>query len=152
MGKGSYGQGRAGTRGLLTRFLDTSVLIRYLTGDISELARRATGIIDGEDDLWLTDVVLAETAHVLTSVYHVNRDVVVDQLIAFIQRQNISIYALQKALVIQALLMCRPSGRVSFGDALIWAAARTARADAIYSLDERFPEDGLEVLRGPAGP
>ena len=136
----------------MTRFLDTSVLIRYLTGDISELARRATGIIDGEDDLWLTDVVLAETAHVLTSVYHVNRDVVVDQLIAFIQRQNISIYALQKALVIQALLMCRPSGRVSFGDALIWAAARTARADAIYSLDERFPEDGLEVLRGPAGP
>ena len=136
----------------MTRFLDTSVLIRYLTGDIPQLAGRATVIIDREDDLWLTDVVLAETAHVLTSVYQVTRDVVVDQLIALIQRQNISVYALQKALIIQALLMCRPSGRVSFGDALIWAAARTAGADAIYSLDERFPEDGLEVLRGPAGP
>ncbi len=152
MGKRSYGQDGPDRTGLLTRFLDTSVLIRYLTADIPELAIRATEIIDGEDDLWLTDVVLAETAHVLMSGYQVTRVAVVDQLITFIQRQNISLYALRKALVVQALLMCRPSGRVSFGDALIWAVARTARADAIYSLAERFPEDGLEVLRGPAGP
>ena len=41
--------------------------------------------------------------------------------------------------------MCRPSGRVSIADAMIWAAARTDRASAIYTFDRRFPGDGIEI-------
>ncbi len=52
----------------MSGFLDTSILVRYLTGDPNDLAERAAQIIDAEDDLQLTDVVLAETAYVLTSI------------------------------------------------------------------------------------
>ena len=132
----------------MSGFLDTSMLVRYLTGDPPQLAEQAARVIDGED-LKVTDVVLAETAYVLTSVYRVPRDVVVDHLITFLQKRNISPFALDKGFVLQSLLLCRPSGRTSFADALIWAAARSAGSKVIYSLDERFPTDGLEVRQGP---
>ncbi|MCD6567732.1 MAG: PIN domain-containing protein [Dehalococcoidia bacterium] len=127
--------------------MDTSVVVRYLTGDPPESAEQAAKIIDGVDDLLITDVVLTETAYVLTSVYQVPREIVVDHLIAFLQKENISPFALDKSLVLLALLLCRPSGRVSFADAMVWAAARSAGSRVVYSLDKRFPGDGIEVRR-----
>lgn len=128
-------------------FLDTSMVVRYLTGDPPELAEQAARVIDGVETLRITDVVVAETAYVLTSVYRVSRSVVVDHLLTFLQKQNILPFALDKDLVLQALLLCKPSGRVSFADALVWAAARSSDSKLVYSLDERFPEDGVEVRR-----
>ena len=83
--------------------------------------------------------------YVLTRVYRISRQQVVDQLVEFLQKANINSYALDKGLVIQALLMCRQSGRVSFGDAVIWATARTAGDTVTYSFDDRFPSDGMEI-------
>lgn len=131
----------------MTGFLDTSMVVRYLTGDPPEMARQAATVIDSQETLMVTDVVLAETAYVLTSVYRVARTDVVDHLIAFIQKENIAIYHLDKGNVLQGLLLCRPSGRVAFGDAMIWAAARSAGDGIVYSLDERFPDDGVEIRR-----
>jgi hypothetical protein len=65
----------------------------------------------------------------------------------FLQKQNIRPFALDKSTVLQALLLCRPSGRVSFTDALIWAAAHETEDKVVYSLDERFPRDGVEVRK-----
>ncbi|MBI2941736.1 MAG: PIN domain-containing protein [Chloroflexi bacterium] len=135
----------------MSAHIDTSVVVRYLTGDPPSLADQAARILDGESDLLVTDVVLAETAYVLTSVYRVPRQVVVDHLIGFIQKENITVSGLDKATVIQALLLCRPSGRVSFADALVWSAARSAGVRTIYSFDERFPSDEVEVRRAPRG-
>lgn len=129
----------------MSGFLDTSIVVRYLTGDPPEMAEQAAQVIDGRDNLQVTDVVLAETAYVLTSMYQVPRNMVVDHLVALLQKENISPFALDKGLVLQGLLMCRPSGRVSFADAMIWAAARSAGSRIVYSLDERFPEDGIEI-------
>jgi predicted nucleic acid-binding protein len=129
----------------LSGLLDTSMLVRYLTGDPPELAERAARIIDREENLLVTDVVVAETAYVLTSVYKIPREVVVDHLILFVQKSNIQPFVLEKDLLLQALLLCRPSGRVSFTDALIWAAAQSTEAKVVYSLDERFPRYGVEV-------
>ncbi len=131
----------------MSGFLDTSIVVRYLTGDPPDLAEKAAQIIDGEERLQVTEVVLAETAYVLTSVYGIPRSVVVDHLIAFLQKENVSPFALEKGLVLQALLLCKPSGRVSFADAMVWAAARSSEDKVVYSLDERFPEYGLEVRR-----
>ena len=126
-------------------FLNTSVIIRYLTGDHPELSDRATQIIEEVDDLTITEGILGETAFVLTSVYGKSRSEVVDSLIALVERDNISTYALDKSLVLRGLEMCRPSGRVSISDAMIWAAARTDRASAIYTFDRRFPGEGIEI-------
>jgi predicted nucleic acid-binding protein len=131
----------------MAALLDTSVVVRYLTGDPPRLAARAARIIDKGRDLAVTDVVIAEAAYVLSTVYRVSRDAVVEGLVGFLQRRNVATLRLDKGAVIHALLLCRPSNRVSFADAMIWAAARSSRAEAVYSFDERFPEQGLEVRR-----
>lgn len=128
------------------------MVVRYLTGDPPPLADRASRVIDHVDGLLLTDVALVETAYVLVSVYRIARAVVVDKLIEFVQKRNVGVPGLDKALVVQALLQCRPSGRVSFADALVWAAARCSGPQRVYTFDERFPADGIEVRSEPPQP
>ncbi len=129
----------------MSGLLDTSMLVRYLTGDPPDLAERAAQVIDREQDLQVSDVVIAETAYVLTSVYKIPREAVVDYLILFLQKSNIQPFALDKDLLLQALLLCRPSGRVPYADALVWAAAQSTQAKVVYTLDDRFPRHGVEV-------
>ena len=83
-------------------------MVRYITGDLEGLAQSVTDIIDVEQELWITDVVLTEASYVLSSVYQLTRELIVDQLIEFVQKQNVIVYAINKGLVVQALLMCRP--------------------------------------------
>ncbi|MCS6839897.1 MAG: PIN domain-containing protein [Roseiflexaceae bacterium] len=127
--------------------LDTSTIVRYLTGQPPDLAMLAAQIIDSEEHLLIPEVVIAETAYVLTSGYGVPREAVVDTLILLLQKRNIFPFALRKETLLQALLLCRPSGRISFADALVWAAASETENKVVYSLDARFPHDGIEVRR-----
>ena len=125
--------------------LDTLVVLRYLTGDPPHLFRPSVRLIEGGDDLLVSDVVVAETAHVLTSYYGASRGQVVDHLLLLLQRDNVDMLHLPKELAIGALAQCRPSGRVSIPDALIWTAAR-AEDLPVYTLDRRFPAEGITVL------
>lgn len=131
------------------RFLDTSVVVRYLTDDPPDAAHLARQIIDGVDALTLTDVVLIESLYVLTSVYKIPRGVVVDQLVRLVAKENITVFALDKDTVIHGLLLCRRSGRVSISDAMIWAAARSANASTVFSFDRRFPTEGVTCQEAP---
>jgi predicted nucleic acid-binding protein len=127
--------------------LDTSIIVRYLTGEPPDQFAQASQLIELEDGLQITDAALAEAAYVLTRVYRLPREVVVDHLVALLQRRNVDSFRLDKAVVLQALLLCRPSGRVSFADAFIWAAARSTDEKVVNTLDERFPSDGIEIRR-----
>ncbi|MEE4378676.1 MAG: PIN domain-containing protein [Candidatus Competibacteraceae bacterium] len=129
----------------MSGLLDTSVIVRYLTGDPPKLADRAAHIIDSTIALHITDVVLVEVAYVLISVYKMPRAAVVDALIALLQRTNIRLFALDKTTVFEALLLCQPSGRVAFADALIWAVARSSDTPTVYTFDKRFPTDGVQL-------
>jgi predicted nucleic acid-binding protein len=53
--------------------LDTNIVIRHLTGDPPDQARRATALIQGSHELILTDLILAEMVYVLESFYEVPR-------------------------------------------------------------------------------
>ena len=70
-------------------FLDTSMVVRYLILDVPEMAERAAAVINGDEDLRIIGVVLAEVGHVLRSVYLLPRELVVDYLVAFVRKQNI---------------------------------------------------------------
>lgn len=129
----------------MSGFLDTSVLLRYLVRDDAVRAEQAARLIDGETALHVSNLVLHEAAHVLRSVYQVPREQIVDSLLAFVQRQNVVIVGMDKDLVQQGLLLCRPSGRVSFVDALLWAQAQSSGPRVVYSFDQRFPTAGIEV-------
>ena len=128
-----------------TALIDTSVLVRYLTGDHAELSERAAGIVEGPVALVIPPVVLAETGYVLETVYGMPRRPVAETLSALVGRRNLSVHGLPKELVFEALSLCRESRSVSWADALVWAEARAAGAHRIYTFDRRFPSDGVEL-------
>lgn len=132
----------------MSGFLDTSVVVRYLVRDVPAMAEQAAEIIEREEDLWITGVALAEISYVLRSTYGLPRETVIDALCELLNRQNVSCYDLEKGLAVQALLKCRPTGRTSIADALTWAAARDSGRNVVYSFDQRFPSDGIEVRTG----
>jgi predicted nucleic acid-binding protein len=126
-------------------FIDTSFIVRYLVNDPPDMAQRAADVIDSEETLMLSEMVLLETAYVLTSVYSVPRANVVDSLTELVQRANLRLTTLPKAGVLEALQLCRNSARDSFADALIWAQTLHMGAERIYTFDGRFPSRGIKI-------
>ena len=108
------------------------------------MADAAARILDHEQGLVITSVAIAETAFPLISTYRMPRDVVVDSLVRLAGKRNISVLGLDKGLIVQALELCRPSGRVSFADALIWAEA-VSNGMAVYTFDRRFPNVDVTI-------
>ena len=125
-------------------FIDTNIVVRYLTGTPPGQATEAIRIIESRS-LQIPIVVFAETAYVLGSQYQFSRERIIDGLLSLVRKDNISIYSIDKDLALQGLRMCRPSGRVSLADAMIWAAARSSGARIIYTFDQRFPNEGIEL-------
>ena len=125
-------------------------MVRYLVNDPPDMAQKASEIIAGDGTLILSEIVLLETAYVLTSVYSVPRANIVDSLTELVQRANLRLASLLKTSVLEALQLCRNAGRVSFADALIWALAVDRGAERIYAFDRRFPNSGvtIEGMRG----
>ena len=132
--------------------LDSSVVVRYLTNDPPDMADVAARIIDSEERLIVSELVIAESGYVLQSVYGVPRPMLIDALMGLVRRQNIAPLHLPKDLVLTALNMCRNSKRASFVDALQWAEARHAGIQQIYTFDRRFPGEGLRVADGSEHP
>jgi predicted nucleic-acid-binding protein len=128
-------------------FIDTNIILRYLTGEPEDQFHLAQALIESEAILIMTDVVLVETAYTLRTQYGLSRERIVDALVEFVRKENIRIHHLDRDVVIEALLLCRPSNRVSFGDAMIWASIRCAQPAQLYSFDERFPADGISIRR-----
>jgi predicted nucleic-acid-binding protein len=131
-------------------FLETSVVVRYLTNDPPQMAQRAAHLIATHGPLHINETALAETAHVLRTVYGIQRETVVDLLQSLIRDDGIVPYRCDAGRVLDGLEQCRPSGRVSVPDALIWAAAVAAGpATIVYSFDRRFPAAGIQLEEPP---
>lgn len=131
----------------MRQFIDTNLVVRYLVGVPEDQHRRAQALIDSEATFFITETVLLETAFALRTHYGLGREETVDALLEFVRKGNIHIHNLDRDVVVEALLLCRPSNRVNFGDAMIWAAIRCAQPAHLYSFDERFPPDSIEVRR-----
>jgi predicted nucleic acid-binding protein len=125
--------------------VDSNLLVRYLTGTPPEMAERAAQLIDTDEPLLLSELVLVETAYVLSSFYGMERADITEALMDLVQRQNFRPLNLPKPLLLEALGLCRGSKRYSFTDAFLWAQAIHAGA-RIYSFDRRFPSGGVEII------
>jgi predicted nucleic acid-binding protein len=126
-------------------FLDTNTLARYLIRDNPAMTDRAAALIDSERSLRIGVVVLAEVGYLLTTFYRIERPRAVDAIIELLNRENIEAHEIATDLAIQALRLCRPSRRVGFADALLWAVARSVGPARVWSFDTRFPIDGIEA-------
>ena len=82
-------------------FVDTNILVRYLTGLPPDQAATAADIIDSGAELWVTVTSLAEVFFIMFRVAGVPRVEVVRALIDLMQKENIFPYAVDKDLLIR---------------------------------------------------
>ena len=129
----------------MSSLLDASVVVRYLVGDSPEQADAAARLIDAGEGLILTGVTIMEVGFVLTRTYGIPRSKVVDLLVDLLASEHVQTIPRNKSTVIEAISMCRDSGRVSFADAMLWVIA-TADDERVFTFDRRFPTNGIEVV------
>lgn len=130
----------------MREFLDTNVVLRYLTNDPIEMGERAATLIESDRELTISPMIIAECAFVLSRVYGRSRVDVVQALTDLLLRGNICVYGIETLVAVDALAKCSPTGAVGFPDALLWAEARSA-GGVIHTFDEKFPRDGVSIMR-----
>jgi predicted nucleic acid-binding protein len=129
-----------------TAWLDTNVVVRFLTKDPGPLARRAERLLAkaqaGEIALRLTPIVVAEIVWVLRTVYGREPAEIAAGLGALLRADGI--LADQHDTVLEALDVMRAQ-RVAFPDAFIAVGARQA-SEAVCTFDAGFRRLGVEIL------
>jgi len=115
--------------------VDTSVLVRYLVGTPAAQARRAAALIDGEEEIGVAPVALAECAHVLRTQYAVEGEAILESLIALVQRENVRVLGLRTDVLLGILVRARSLPGRPIPDALIVAASLAADALPLVTFD-----------------
>jgi predicted nucleic acid-binding protein len=118
--------------------VDTSVVVRYLVGTPADQAARAATLIDGDAEVGVSLLVLAETAHVLRSNYEIPRPDIVAGLIDLLTKANVAPLEISKSDAIDALVRARAFESSPVTDALIAASARASGALPVYTFDKKF--------------
>jgi predicted nucleic acid-binding protein len=124
---------------------DTSVLVRYLVGTPAAQARRAARLIDGEGEIGVSVVALAECAHVLRTQYGVEQADIVEALVGLVQRANVRVLDARADLVVELLVRARSLPGRPIPDALIVAACLQADALPLATFDRDQARYGIAV-------
>jgi predicted nucleic-acid-binding protein len=130
----------------LTAFLDTNVLIRQLTGDPPDLARRATALLGSGERLLLADLVLAECVYVLESFYELERERVATLMRAAIghgSMETVDPSTLLRALEVYELV------RIDFAEAYLVAQAEATGVGEIVSFNRAIDHVSPVTRREP---
>ncbi len=70
--------------------VDTNVLLRYLLADDAKQSKKAASIINGSEDVLVTDIVLVETIWTLKGKkYNLDKDSIIDVINALFTEPNI---------------------------------------------------------------
>jgi predicted nucleic acid-binding protein len=119
-------------------FVDTSVLVRYLTEDDPPRAFAAASFIDSDRTLVVSGVVLLEAVHGMRlSTGHRNPELA-RALISFLSRRNVELVDADRAHLVAALEWSIASSARRIPDAILAATASQARCDWIATFDEAF--------------
>ncbi len=133
----------------MTAYVDTSVVMRYLSGDDPGRMAAASVIIETTEPRLISIITVLEAAHALRWEYRYQRQPIARSLIDLITRANISVPEVPKETVRSCLQLWHDGGADSIGDALIAASMLINQADRVFSFDRRFPRLGWEVLTAP---
>ncbi len=122
-------------------FIDTDVIIRFLTGDDPEKQAAASALFEQVEQGLLAvqapDTVIADAVYVLSSprLYHLARGEILEMLAALVRLPQFHIQ--NRWSVLQALDIYA-STRLDFGDALIIASMQQQGSQVLYSYDADF--------------
>jgi predicted nucleic acid-binding protein len=119
-------------------FLDSSVLVRYLSEDDPPRAVAAAALIDGDGNVVVSGVVLIETIHVLrTDLGHENPELG-RVLMRFLTRENVEVVDADRAHLVAAISRSLDVSARRIADSVIAATAEHAACDWIATFDEAF--------------
>ncbi len=112
--------------------VDTNVLVRYLTNDDAEQARKAVAVLAGADTVLLTHTVLLELEWVLRAVYDLSPKIIHSSMMQVLGLANVQV---EKAEQVARALSWYEQG-MDFADALHLALA--AGVERFFTFDQRF--------------
>ena len=129
-------------------FVDTNILVRHLTGDPDEMAARATAYLRDEEELFLADLVVAETVYVLESFYEVPRQQVAEAVRSLLAFR--SMIAVDPALLLRAIEVYE-TDRLDFAEAYLVACAESTGVGRVASFDRALDRvTTIERIEPPA--
>lgn len=131
---------------MTTAWVDTNVIVRFLTRDPGPLAHRADRILAkaerGEIALRLTPIIVAEIVWTLASRYGQRTDAIATAMSAVIRSDGI--LADEHDAMLEALNVM-VERRVSFPDAYVAVSARRAE-EPVCSFDADFKRLNVDIL------
>jgi hypothetical protein len=116
----------------MTSFVDTNVLVRHLTGDPPAMATRATAFLANEPELYLADLVVAETIYVLESFYKAPRKQIAEAMRSLVAMR--SMVTVDPALLVRAIEVYEVE-RIDFAEAYLVACAESTGIKRVASFD-----------------
>lgn len=130
-------------------YVDTSVVIRYLTGDDPARTATATAIIETQAPRAVSIVSILEASHVLRTAYAYERRNIASAMMGLVSRRNVVVPEFAKDHVLRWLNGWGDGTVGSAGDALIAASMSAYDAEAIATFDAGFPPGSWTILTGP---
>lgn len=126
--------------------VDTNVLVRLLLEDDEAQARAARALQASYAPLFISHVVLAETAWVLRSAYRFSRDKLGGLVEMLLDANG---FALQDPPIVQAALAAFRSSQADFSDCLILSIAQSAGAGPLATFDDKLAKVAGTRRLGP---
>lgn len=117
----------------MSAFVDTNILVRHLTADPPEMAARATAFLADTAQLYLADLIVAETIYVLESFYKAPRDQIATAMRSLVSMR--SVITVDPALLLRAIEIYEVD-RLDFAEAYLVACAETTGVGRVASFDQ----------------
>lgn len=130
----------AGARGThRTFFTDSKVLVRFLTDDPPIQARAVERVLDGAREgrvtLIVPDLVVAELAYVLTSVYRLSNDDAGERITELLSLPGVEV---ADSDLLRDVVSIWRLGHLDFTDAYLAGLARATKDIGLLSFDKDF--------------
>ena len=116
----------------MSAFVDTNILVRHLTGDPPEMAARSTAYLADASELYLADLIIAETVYVLESFYKAPRDQIATAMRSLVAMR--SVITVDPALLLRAIEVYEID-RLDFAEAYLIACAESTGIGRVASFD-----------------
>ena len=131
----------------MTAFVDTNVLVRYLTGDPPGQAELATRYLEETTDLRVLDLIVAEVVYVLESFYKTPRQQLAESL-----RELLALPSLQvdDRGLLQRTVDLYEGRRLDFADAYLVACAERSGVGVVASFDRGIDRAGTIQREEPS--
>ncbi|MDR2063704.1 MAG: PIN domain-containing protein [Candidatus Nomurabacteria bacterium] len=115
--------------------LDTSILVRLITGDIPHQCQKARHIINRPVNYHVADIAIVELVYVLENYYHYDRAHINEALFSIIDLPNIKC---NRALFQSALPIYLAHPKLSFVDCCLTEYARLKQSEPLWTFDKKL--------------